>query len=143
VVRFAVDGWWISLPLARREAALTVEQTRVPAPASRAGPGPFSITSSAPEDHWLPPDNFQEYRVASIAIAPRRPTSGWRCWPTCGLRFRLYPGRNWLSARTRCDDGGLERHRGHFYNWYDTQTLQPLLPRTFRRWTAAIWPAIC
>ncbi len=23
---------------------------------------------------------------------------------------------------------GLERHRGHFYNWYDTQSLQPLLP---------------
>ena len=22
----------------------------------------------------------------------------------------------------------LERHRGHFYNWYDTQTLQPLPP---------------
>ena len=22
----------------------------------------------------------------------------------------------------------LERYRGHFYNWYDTQTLQPLLP---------------
>ena len=22
----------------------------------------------------------------------------------------------------------LERHRGHFYNWYDTQTLRPLLP---------------
>ena len=22
----------------------------------------------------------------------------------------------------------LERHRGHFYNWYDTQSLQPLLP---------------
>ena len=22
----------------------------------------------------------------------------------------------------------LERHRGHFYNWYDTQTLLPLLP---------------
>ena len=23
----------------------------------------------------------------------------------------------------------LERHHGHFYNWYDTRTLQPLLPR--------------
>ncbi len=23
----------------------------------------------------------------------------------------------------------LERHRGHFYNWYDTQTLMPLTPR--------------
>ena len=22
----------------------------------------------------------------------------------------------------------LERYRGHFYNWYDTQTLKPLLP---------------
>src|SRR5205807_8021458 len=23
---------------------------------------------------------------------------------------------------------GLERYRGHFYNWYDTRTLKPLLP---------------
>src|SRR5204862_7642654 len=23
----------------------------------------------------------------------------------------------------------LERHRGHFYNWYDTQTRLPLAPR--------------
>jgi hypothetical protein len=22
----------------------------------------------------------------------------------------------------------LERHRGHFYNWYETRTLRPLLP---------------
>ena len=22
----------------------------------------------------------------------------------------------------------LERHRGHFFNWYDTRTLKPLLP---------------
>src|SRR5262249_35562159 len=24
---------------------------------------------------------------------------------------------------------GLDRHRGHFYNWYDTQSLLPLAPR--------------
>ncbi|MGK2927486.1 MAG: glucoamylase family protein, partial [Lysobacterales bacterium] len=23
---------------------------------------------------------------------------------------------------------GMERHRGHFFNWYDTQTLRPLVP---------------
>ena len=23
----------------------------------------------------------------------------------------------------------LERHRGHFYNWYNTRTLQPAEPR--------------
>ena len=22
----------------------------------------------------------------------------------------------------------MERHRGHFYNWYDTRSLKPLLP---------------
>ena len=22
----------------------------------------------------------------------------------------------------------LERHRGHFFNWYDTQSLKPLQP---------------
>src|SRR5688572_28036589 len=22
----------------------------------------------------------------------------------------------------------MERYRGHFYNWYDTRTLQPLIP---------------
>jgi cyclic beta-1,2-glucan synthetase len=27
---------------------------------------------------------------------------------------------------------GLERYRGHFLNWYDTLTLQPLKPRSTR-----------
>ena len=33
------------------------------------------------------------------------------------------------TANTLGTMAGLERHRGHFYNWYDTQTLQPLSPR--------------
>jgi cyclic beta-1,2-glucan synthetase len=32
------------------------------------------------------------------------------------------------TANTLRTMDGLERHRGHFYNWYDTQTLQPLPP---------------
>ncbi len=32
------------------------------------------------------------------------------------------------TAHTFDTMAGLERHRGHFYNWYDTQTLQPLHP---------------
>jgi len=31
-----------------------------------------------------------------------------------------------LSSRTLATIGRLEKHRGHLYNWYDTQTLQPL-----------------
>jgi cyclic beta-1,2-glucan synthetase len=46
-----------------------------------------------------------------------------------GLRIRLQPGRQSRVANTRSDTlGKLQRERGHFYNWYDTQTLQPLVP---------------
>ena len=38
----------------------------------------------------------------------------------------------------------LERHRGHFYNWYDTRSLRPAQsPATSPPWTAATWRAIC
>jgi cyclic beta-1,2-glucan synthetase len=47
------------------------------------------------------------------------------------------------TANTLRTMDGLERHRGHFYNWYDTQTLQPLRPCTSPPWTAATWPATC
>ncbi len=32
------------------------------------------------------------------------------------------------SEKTLRSMNGLERYRGHFYNWYDTQTLEPLHP---------------
>ena len=36
--------------------------------------------------------------------------------------------------------GGLQRFRGHFYNWYDTRDLRPLDPKYVSASTAAIWP---
>jgi hypothetical protein len=83
------------------------------------------------EDHYLAPDNFQEDPKGEIAH---------RTSPTnMGLQL--------LAAATAHDLGyltvaevvsgvsqtlntmaGMERFRGHFYNWYDTQTLQPLRP---------------
>ncbi|MFX8523743.1 hypothetical protein ABTM10_19650, partial [Acinetobacter baumannii] len=32
------------------------------------------------------------------------------------------------TASTLRTMSGLERYRGHFYNWYDTQTLLPMPP---------------
>ena len=32
------------------------------------------------------------------------------------------------TAHTLETMAGLERYRGHFYNWYDTQSLRPLQP---------------
>ncbi len=123
-------AWWISRPTARREARLTSGQTLFLRKLSRKTWRYFE-TFVRPEDHWLPPDNYQEHPVASI---------GHRTSPTnIGLAL--------LANLSACDFGyisagelirrtantlqtmeALERHRGHFYNWYDTQSLKPLLP---------------
>ena len=59
-------AWWISLPLARREARLTAEQIRFLGRTARKT-WAFFDTFVGREDHWLPPDNYQEYRVAAVA----------------------------------------------------------------------------
>jgi cyclic beta-1,2-glucan synthetase len=83
-----------------------------------------------PDTRWLPPDNYQESPEATAGRTS--PTNiGMALAGTlaaCDFGY-LSPGR--LLARTRHTFGVLEempRYRGHFYNWYDTRTLQPLHP---------------
>ncbi|MEO6697308.1 MAG: cyclic beta 1-2 glucan synthetase, partial [Gammaproteobacteria bacterium] len=59
-------AWWIGQPLARREVRLTVEQTVFLRKLARKT-WAFFETFVGPEDHWLPPDNYQEYRGAAVA----------------------------------------------------------------------------
>ena len=58
--------WWISLPLTRRKARLSVNQKLFLRDISRKTWSYFE-TFVGPEDHWLPPDNYQENPVAVIA----------------------------------------------------------------------------
>jgi len=123
-------AWWISQPLAHRRARLTVDQTFFLRKLSRKT-WAFFETFVGPEDHWLPPDNFQEHPA---------PVVGHRTSPTnIGLALLAnlsaydfgYISTGRLIERTAHafhTMEGLERHRGHFYNWYDTQSLQPLPP---------------
>lgn len=87
---------------------------------------------AGPEDNWLAPDNYQTDPVPEIAH---------RSSPTnVGMQF--------LSSLTALDLGhvglrdvalrtgyaltalkGIERHRGHVVNWFDTRTLASLEPR--------------
>jgi cyclic beta-1,2-glucan synthetase len=84
------------------------------------------------DDHWLAPDNFQE---------DPQPVLAHRTSPTnIGLQL--------LSISAAFDFGyigifeyielienvfltleKLQKNHGHFYNWYDTQTLEPLRPQ--------------
>ena len=123
-------AWWISRPPARREARLTDEQTLFLRKLSRKT-WAFFETFVGPEDHWLPPDNYQEHLVAGVAHHTSPTNMGLALLANLSAHDFGYISAGQLIERTT--DAfhtmeALERHRGHFYNWYDTQSLKPLPP---------------
>jgi cyclic beta-1,2-glucan synthetase len=85
-----------------------------------------------PEDHWLPPDNFQEEPLGKLAHRTSPTNIGMLLLATLGAYDFGYIGILEMIARlmdTFETMGGLERYRGHFINWYDTVSLNPLTPR--------------
>jgi cyclic beta-1,2-glucan synthetase len=124
-------AWWLSRPLAQRKATLTVEQTFFLRALSRRI-WAFFDAFVGPDDHWLPPDNYQEYRAAAIAHRTSPTNIGLALLANlAAYDFGYIPAGQLVlrTANTLLTMGNLERHRGHFYNWYDTQTQQPLPPR--------------
>ncbi len=122
--------WWISRPLARREATLTTNQTLFLRRLSRKI-WAFFETFVGPDDNWLPPDNFQEHPNAVVAHRTSPTNMGFALLANLSAYDFGYIPAGVLIERTanalRTMET-LERHRGHFYNWYDTQSLKPLLP---------------
>ena len=85
-----------------------------------------------PDDQWLPPDNFQEYPVAVRAHRTSPTNIGISLLANLAAYDFGYISAHRLLDRTDKTFRTLskmERFRGHFYNWYDTQTLKPLFPR--------------
>jgi len=122
--------WWLSRPLARPQARLAPEQTAFLRLVSRKT-WAFFETFVGPEDHWLPPDNFQENPAMALARRTSPTNMGLALLANLSAYDFGYVPAAQLIERTRnafATMHKLERHRGHFYNWYDTQSLQPLLP---------------
>ena len=83
------------------------------------------------QDHWLPPDNYQEYRDVGVAHRTSPTNMGLALLANLSAYDFGYFPLGGLIERTTNTLGTmerLERYHGHFYNWYDTQSLQPLLP---------------
>ncbi|MBE0619115.1 MAG: cyclic beta 1-2 glucan synthetase, partial [Burkholderiales bacterium] len=123
-------AWWISRPLARREARLTTDQIVFLRDVSRKT-WAFFETFVGAEDHWLPPDNYQEHPVAVLAHRTSPTNMGLSLLANLSAYDFGYLSAGQLVERTAnaLDTmATLERHQGHFYNWYDTQSLQPLPP---------------
>jgi cyclic beta-1,2-glucan synthetase len=122
--------WWIGRPLARRGTRLTADQILFLKKLSRRT-WAFFENFVGPEDHWLPPDNYQEHSA---------PVIGHRTSPTnMGLAllanlsaydFGYIPAGKLIerTANAFRTMRKLERYQGHFYNWYDTRSLKPLSP---------------
>jgi cyclic beta-1,2-glucan synthetase len=84
-----------------------------------------------PEDHWLPPDHFQENPLGVVAHRTSPTNIGVYLLAVLGAYDLGYISLVDLMARlgsTVETMGRLTRYRGHFLNWYDTRTLEPLLP---------------
>jgi cyclic beta-1,2-glucan synthetase len=126
-----VIAWWISRPLTRHEAQLTAEQTAFLRKLSRKT-WAFFETFVGPEDNWLPPDNYQEHPAPVVAHRTSPTNMGLSLLANLSaldfgyISMGLFIERttNTLSTMER-----LARYRGHFYNWYDTRTLDPLQPK--------------
>ena len=123
-------AWWISRPLARRSARLTVDQTNFLRKLARKTWAYFE-TYVGPDDHWLPPDNVQEHPTVKVAHRTSPTNMGLALLANLTAHDFGYVSTGQLVMRTanalRTMES-LERHRGHFYNWYDTQTRLPLVP---------------
>lgn len=84
------------------------------------------------QTHWLPPDNYQEKPVATLALRTSPTNMGIALSANLTAWDFGYLQGGQLLTRTADalqSMARLEQYRGHWYNWYDLQTLAPLSPR--------------
>jgi hypothetical protein len=123
-------AWWMSRPLEQREAQLTAEQDGFLHVSARRT-WAFFETFVGADDHWLPPDNVQEHPAAAVAHRTSPTNMGLSLLANLAAYDFGYLPAGGLLARTGAalrTMAGLQRHRGHFFNWYDTRSLAPLVP---------------
>ena len=91
----------------------------------------FFETFVGPEDHGLPPDNFQDDPTPVVAHRTSPTNIGLYLLATVTARDFGWIGTLEMVERleaTLATIGSLERFRGHLYNWYDTRDLHRLEP---------------
>ncbi|WP_411829244.1 GH36-type glycosyl hydrolase domain-containing protein [Pandoraea sputorum] len=92
----------------------------------------FFTTFVDDDNHDLPPDNFQE--DPHPVVAHRSSPTNFGLYLLSVLSARDF---GWIGVletlerleRTLGTMSTLARHQGHFFNWYDTRSLSPLVPQ--------------
>ncbi len=84
------------------------------------------------ENNYLPPDNYQEDRAQKIVYRTSSTNIGLGLLSVasaCDLQYiKLEDAINLLEKMIETIEK-LQKWNGHLYNWYNTKTLMPLIPR--------------
>jgi cyclic beta-1,2-glucan synthetase len=123
-------AWRISQPIEVPAVGLSAAQLAFLGQTARKTWRFFEAMVTA-EDNWLPPDNFQEVPEPKIATRTSPTNIGLALLANLAARDMGYLPAAGVIRRTQATLATLrrlERYRGHFYNWYETRTLAPLLP---------------
>jgi cyclic beta-1,2-glucan synthetase len=123
--------WFASKPLEKKMTVLSEDQTIFLRKLARKTWSFFERFAVA-GDNWLPPDNYQEQPVEQLAHRTSPTNIGLSLLAGLSARDFGYSSNGQFLERTKNTIGTLakmERFKGHFYNWYDTESLQPLLPK--------------
>ena len=123
--------WWASKPLEKQGSVLTDLQNLFLRKLARKTWSFFErfVTLS---DNWLPPDNFQEQPVITLAHRTSPTNMGLSLLANLSACDFGYISTHQLIERTSqtLDSmAKMERYKGHFFNWYDTESLNPLSPK--------------
>lgn len=123
--------WWLSKPLSRKQPSLDNNQIKFLRYMARRTWDFFATFINA-DNHWLPPDNYQEEPRQVIARRTSPTNIGLTLLANLTAYDFGYINIKQLLIRTMHTlktISNLEIYRGHLYNWYNTETLEPLLPR--------------
>jgi cyclic beta-1,2-glucan synthetase len=124
-------AYWISQPTTRARRELEGEDLRFARLVARRT-WRFFETFVGAEDNWLPPDNFQEDPRPVIAHRTSPTNIGMLMLSTLSAHDFGYISTLEFVERQELTFASLTRLgklRGHCFNWYDTRTLEPLVPQ--------------
>ncbi|HEX2920093.1 MAG TPA: glucoamylase family protein [Bacteroidales bacterium] len=127
---FPAVSWWIGKVLIPAGAKLSVRQYRFLKDLSRKTWFFFETFVKA-EDNWLPPDNFQEDPGSIIAHRTSPTNIGLSLLSNLAAFDFGYIFSGELLERIKNSFktmSSMEKYHGHFFNWYDTKSLEPLRP---------------
>ncbi|MDP1901870.1 MAG: glucoamylase family protein [Rubrivivax sp.] len=123
--------WWVSRPRTGADGPTLAGEDRARLHAVARDTWRYFERTVTAADHHLPPDNLQTTPHEMPARRTSPTNIGLYLLSTACARQFGWTGTLELLQRleaTLATLAGMQRHRGHFLNWYDTETALPLLP---------------